>query len=150
MSSSGGISTDVAHNEAGSQDSTIAAGFDLPAVDQVLASLSGPSSSLPARDHEKIDQGKQYDMFCALKNVIEHAEGAAEAGNSFDLKELHASLEQADAEARRGRRDVDALRNVHAVLGHLWSCNSGYLVQAAEILANGSRDRESFGYLVDL
>ena len=134
MSVSGTVS-DAAH---------IIAGFDLPSVDQFLAGLSGPSSSLSARDHKKVDLTEQQEMFHALKVVVEHVDGTGEAASSHDLKELYASLEQADAEARHGRRDVDALRKVRTILEHLWACNSGYLAQAAEILANCSRDSKCF------
>lgn len=87
-------------------------------------------------------------MFRALKNVIENSEAITGAGNSFDLKELHASLEQADADARHGRRDTESLDSVKTILHQLWACNSGLLAQAAEILANGSRDRECLKFHV--
>ena len=119
----------------------LASGFDLPSVDQVLQSLPQISTSLLSRDAETIDSDEQKKMFLSLKSVIENAEGTAEAGSSFDLKELHASLEQADADARRGR-NLETLQSVHTTIQRLWSCNSEYLVQAAEILANGSRDRQ--------
>ena len=78
-----------------------------------------------------------------MREIIEKAQAVDEAGNSFDLKELHASLEEADANTKRGRRDADTLQSVNATLQKLWACNSEYLVQATEIIADGSRDRGS-------
>ena len=79
-----------------------------------------------------------------MAKAIEQTKRSSEADNSFDLKEVHASLEQANAEAGQGCRDVDALQSAQTILHRLWLCNSGYLTQAAEILANASRDRELF------
>ncbi|KAF7712443.1 Uncharacterized protein PECH_003238 [Penicillium ucsense] len=82
----------------------------------------------------------QQKMFRALRSIIENAEVGSEPANSFDLKELHASLEQADADARRGRRDPETLQSVLEIIHKLWTSDSEYLALAAEILANGSRD----------
>lgn len=118
-----------------------ASGLDLPSVDQVLQSLPQISTSLLSRDAGTIDSDEQKKMFLSLKNIIENSQGTAADGSSLDLKEFHASLEQADADARRGR-NLETLRSVHTTINRLWSCNSQYLAQAAEVLANGSRDRE--------
>lgn len=119
-----------------------ATGLELPSIEQVLSDLSEVSSSLPSRTSETLPQEEQEIMFRALKNVVEIFESSAESISSFDLKELHSSLEQADADASRGQRDAEPLQNVHTILCKLWSVNSGFLSQAAEALANGSRDRE--------
>lgn len=124
------------------QPSVPATSFDLPSVEQVLSGLPELSPSLSSRDTEPLSPEDQEKMFRALRTVIENAEGTAEAGNAFDLKELHASLELADADARRGRRDSESLQGVLKILNQLWASNSQFLAQAAEVLANGSRDRE--------
>jgi hypothetical protein len=111
-------------------------------VQQVFSELPELSSSLSDRGAETLTLEEQEKMFRALSAIIENAEAAAEAGNAFDLKELHASLEQADADARRGRRDPESLHSVLKLLNQLWASNSDFLAQAAEILANGSRERE--------
>lgn len=120
---------------------SVSSELDLPSVDQVLSGLPDISSILPVQD-ATVDLKDQEAMFRALKNIIEHAEQTSEVGNSFDLKELHASLGQAEEEARLGRRDATTLESVHTTLVQLWSCNSTLMAQAAEILANGSRDRK--------
>ncbi|KAJ5175473.1 uncharacterized protein N7482_001350 [Penicillium canariense] len=141
MASTSGISTsNVAGTEAARQPCVPATSFDLPSVQQMFTELPGSSPSLTTQGTERLDLEAQEKMFRVLKTVIEKADGAAEAGNAFDLKELHASLEQADADARRGRRDPESLKVVLKALEQLWVSNSEFLVQAAEVLANGSRD----------
>lgn len=131
-----------AGTEAARQPSVPATSFDLPTVQKILSELPEISSSLSSQETETLSLEDQEKMFRALKTIIENAEGTAEAGNAFDLKELHASLEQADADARRGRRDPESLQSVLNILNQLWASNSELLAQAAEVLANGSRDRE--------
>lgn len=121
-----------------------------PSIEEVLSDLpelsgSSESSSFPQRNSETLAQDEQEKMFRALKNVLDNFEPSddSESPESFDLKELQSSLEQADADARRGERNAGPLQNVHTILCKLWSVNSGLLSQAAEALANGSRDRES-------
>ena len=114
----------------------------LPPIKKILSDLPEVSSSLPPRT-ETIDSEEQQEMFRGLREIIEKAQAVDEAGNRLDLKELHASLEEADANTKRGRRDADTLQSVNATLQKLWACNSDYLVQATEIIADGSRDRRS-------
>lgn len=116
--------------------------FDLPSIEQILSGFPEKSTSLPPRNKEIVSQQEQEELLCTLKKAIEDAEHTADAGNSFDLKRLHASLEQADADARRGWQDSQSLRGVHAILVQLWSYQSDFLIQAAELLANRSRGRE--------
>lgn len=92
--------------------------LDLPSIEQILSGFPEKSTSLPPQNREIVSR------------------------TSFDLKRLHASLEQADADARQGAQDSQSLQSVHAILIQLWSCNSEFLTQAAELLANKSRDRE--------
>ncbi|KAJ5806978.1 hypothetical protein N7474_010570 [Penicillium riverlandense] len=126
MSASGGIST-TGHGAAN--------GWVLPPVEQITAELS-PSPPSLTKGTETIDSEEQKEMFWNVQNIIQKAD----EGTSYDLKELHASLEQADADSRRGGRNVESLDEVRTILYKLWSCNSEYLAQTAEALANGSRD----------
>ena len=121
-------------------------GLDLPSATQLLSEFPQGASSLPARGTETLDPEAQDKLFRSLKNIIENSEGTTATGNNFDLKELHASLEQADSEARHGRRGTESLDTVKTILYQLWAANSGLLVQAAEVLANGSLDREYIEY----
>ncbi|KAJ5170622.1 uncharacterized protein N7500_003405 [Penicillium coprophilum] len=143
-----GISTAqmAVHREAGNSVSR-KTDLDIPSVRQILSDLSEVNSSLPPRT-ETIDSEEQQEMLHELREIIEKAQVADEGGKSFDLSELHASLEEADASEKRGRRDAETLQSVRATLQKLWACNSEYLVQAAEIIADGSRDpswRAPFG-----
>jgi hypothetical protein len=140
MSSPGGISTQTTGQGAG--QSITKKDLELPSIKEILADIPEYSSSLPPRT-ESVGSEEQQEMFRGLRDIIEKAQEVDEAGNTFDLKELHASLEEADENSRRGRRDAETLQSVTATLHKLWACKSEYLVQATEIIANGSRDRES-------
>ncbi|KAJ5180737.1 hypothetical protein N7492_003947 [Penicillium capsulatum] len=121
------------------RDGPASSSLELPSVEKVLSELPEGSTSLSPRGAETLDSEDQSKMLRALKNAIENSEATTGTGNNFDLKELHASLEQADADAR-GRRRKESLDSAKAILDQLWNCNSDLLSQAAEILANNSRD----------
>ncbi|CAG8024779.1 unnamed protein product [Penicillium olsonii] len=110
---------------------------ELPSIREVLQELPGTVAALEVRT-ETIDLSKQQEMFYNLRNIVEQAQ--AEAENAFDLKELHSTLEEAEASSKRGYRNAQTLQSVCEILHRLWACESQYLVQAAEIIANGSRD----------
>lgn len=143
------ISTQRAAHGGAGPSPTRKPDLDLPVVKKIVSDLSSPSSSLPLRT-ETLDLQEQQEMFRGLRDIIEKAQEVDEARNSFDLKVLHASLEEADANTRRGRSDAATLKSVNATLQKLWACNSDYLVQATEIIANGSRDRESVRFAYQL
>lgn len=115
----------------------------LPSVEQILSELTAETPSLPTRGTETVQLEEQANMFCSLRSLLKKAEEEDE-GKCFDLRELHAALDQADADSRRGRRDLKALESVLVILHRLWECQSDYMAQAAEILADGSRDRKSY------
>jgi hypothetical protein len=140
MSSPGGIST-TQTTDHGAGQSITKKDLELPSIQEILADLSFPSSSI-VPGTETVDLKEQQEMFRGLRDIIEKAQEVDEAGSTFDLKELHASLEEADENSRRGRRDAETLQTVCATLHALWACKSEYLVQATEIIANGSRDRK--------
>ncbi|OQD80476.1 hypothetical protein PENANT_c035G00627 [Penicillium antarcticum] len=140
MSSQGGISTVQSSHGAGNQSVSKQGDWDLPPIKDIVSDLSGSSSLLPAQSSESFELEEQQAMFHALRDIIEKAQEVDEGGNNFDLKELHASLEEADATTKRGRRDADSLQSVVGTLNKLWNSKSEYLVQATEIIANGSRD----------
>lgn len=139
------ISIAAAAGKDGSQlaaSSFAAAALELPSIEQILAELPELSNSISPRSSDTLSQEEQENMFRALKNILDNFNVSNESSQSFDLKELHSSLEQADEDARRGQRDVSPLQNVNTILYKLWAANSGLLIQAAEALANGSRDRK--------
>jgi len=126
MSAPGGIST-AGH----------AIEWELPPLERIISDLS-PSPPSLAKGTETVNPEEQKNMFQTVQNIIQKAD----EGASYDSKKPHASLEQADADSWRGGRNVESLSDVCSILYKLWSCNSEYLAQAAEVLANGSRDGE--------
>ncbi|KAJ6015720.1 hypothetical protein N7540_010311 [Penicillium herquei] len=141
MASLGGINATHDAAQEASQSPVPVSVLDLPSVDKVLSGQLDILSSLQSRDTTEIALEEQETMFRALKNIIENAGELSVVGNNFDLKALHASLEQAEGEARLGKRDAKFLESVLDTLHQLWSCNSQFMSQAAEILANGSREQ---------
>lgn len=110
-------------------------GLDLPSIEKIISSFPEKPPSLPPRGKVTLSEQKQEQLLDALKKAIATFRGEADVGNGFDLKELHASLEQTDANYN--------LPSVPIILDQLWQCNSELLIDAAETLANESRDRES-------
>lgn len=139
MSVSSGISVTQMTDQEASQ-SVIKKDVELPSIREILTDLPATTSSLTPRT-ETLEAEAQQEMFRALKKIIEEAR-ATDAGKNFDLKDLQDSLEEADANSK-GHRDAETLTSVHDTLYKLWACRSEYLVQAADVIANGSRDRES-------
>ncbi|KAF5014315.1 hypothetical protein F66182_14746, partial [Fusarium sp. NRRL 66182] len=76
-------------------------------------------------------------MFRTLKQVLAKTERDEDV---FDVQELREALEYADTAAQEGRRGPQLLGGVAAILQKLWQSESRYLVEAAEALANASRD----------
>ncbi|KAL1963275.1 hypothetical protein VTN77DRAFT_8498 [Rasamsonia byssochlamydoides] len=119
--------------------------LEFPAVKTILSALTDSAPSAPARGHLSLQPEEQDEMFRALQNVLLKAD---ENEGNFDVKELVSSLEQADADSQRGQRNLKALEGVSSTLDKLWQSRSQYMAQAAEALANGSRDpswRAPFG-----
>ena len=77
-------------------------------------------------------------MFSALEAIFRQAE--QEEGVVY-LNELGTVFEEADARCKAGYIDVEALRNAKGILHTLWESHSRYLVDAANVLADASRDR---------
>lgn len=142
MSVSSEISVTPMTDQDASQ-SVIKKDVELPSAREILADLPTTTSSSLTPRTETVQVEAQQEMFRALKNIIEEVR-ATDAEKNFDLKDLQDSLEEADANSKGGHRDAETLTSVCDTLYRLWACKSEYLVQAAEIIANGSRDRESF------
>ncbi|OJD15793.1 hypothetical protein AJ78_03973 [Emergomyces pasteurianus Ep9510] len=102
--------------------------------------------SAPDRDGPKLLKEEEEEMFRALQTIFQTAE---EEDTNFDVQGLLKALGDADEDARRGRRNINTLKGVRDNLGLLWRSGSDYMVQAAEVLANGSRDpawRGAYGH----
>ncbi|OAX78332.1 hypothetical protein ACJ72_07362 [Emergomyces africanus] len=113
-------------------NSTLSTDTSLPAVPE---SPSPPSA--PDRNGPRLSKEEEEEMFRELQVIFQTAE--AEDGN-FDVQGLLKALGEADENARRGWRNSNALKGVRDNLDLLWRSGSDYMVQAAEVLANGSRD----------
>lgn len=120
---------------------SLADGIDLPTVESVIPDLTKLESLSPSTETEEvIPAEEQGQMFRALKEVLSKTEGNVDV---FDVQELRDALESADTAAQEGRRGPQLLEGVAAILQKLWQSESRYMVEAAEALANASRDRTS-------
>lgn len=84
-----------------------------PPIEQVLPQLGQDTPSLPPSGTTMVNVDDQKSSFCWLQAVMDKPEP-----------------------------DVEALRNVRTALDGLWASNSQYILPSAELLANGSRNRE--------
>ncbi|KAI9715185.1 MAG: hypothetical protein M1812_006164 [Candelaria pacifica] len=108
------------------------------------SSITSASPSLKDRGTVRLSQSQQQQMFSSLNAIFERAE---EAEGGVGVSELRAVSEPADANGRFENK-LDALKDVRGVLDQMWWGNSDFLVTAAEVLADGSRDpkwRKPFG-----
>lgn len=122
--------------------SSVSEEVNLPPVETILSTLGGPPApSVAVREYLDLSVEEQSQMYRALQDVLSKSE---ENEGSFDVEELRTSLEHADAETRRGQRSLQALEGVLATLEKLWYSRSQYMAEAAEALANGSRERKIY------
>ncbi|KAI9700816.1 MAG: hypothetical protein M1836_002185 [Candelina mexicana] len=104
------------------------------------------SASLGLKDRgiTELSKTQQQQMFSSLYAIFERAE---ESEGGVGVRELRPVSDTADYDGRYDHR-LEALRDVRGTLDQMWWCNSDFLVTAAEVLADGSRDpkwRKPFG-----
>ncbi|EAL84604.1 GTP binding protein, putative [Aspergillus fumigatus A1163] len=93
--------------------------IDCPSLGQILSQLSPPPSTLPVQTLSLVPVDEQEVLLRRLEDVLAEATGGAE---SFE--------------------------EVQTILNELWKCQSSYLAQAADALANGSRNDENRALVV--
>ncbi|KAI9755590.1 MAG: hypothetical protein M1835_000804 [Candelina submexicana] len=102
------------------------------------------SLGLKDRGITELSKTQQQQMFSSLNAIFERAE---ESEGGVGVRELRPVSDTADDDGRFDHR-LEALRDVRGTLDQMWWCNSDFLVTAAEVLADGSRDpkwRKPFG-----
>lgn len=77
-------------------------------------------------------------MFPSLEEIFQHASEAHKT--DLGVQDWHNRLRQADENSRRGLRDVEILKWIRTVLDQLRVSDTEDLLDAANVLANGSRD----------
>ena len=75
-------------------------------------------------------------MLSTLEAIIRGGQGIKNEASEDELRGLTVSG------SKRGRSRVEALMHARALLDQLWNSGSQALTRAAELLANGSRERE--------
>lgn len=105
-----------------------------PPVEDVLA-VAGygvPRSSLFPPGTETFNVEDQRSMLESVRNFVEKTD-------IEDIQELQRSFSQG---GRSRGHAVQSFDDMRVVLNHLWACKSDCLIDAAELLANESRDGE--------
>ena len=90
---------------------------EFPSVEAFLSDSTALQTSLPTQRTVFLSAEEQTNLLTSLQEILQNFEGENEA-------------------------DIEALKDVRSILDKLWSCKSDHLVQAANLLANGSRNRE--------
>lgn len=108
--------------------------LDNPSAEDVLGlvGFGVPHSSLFPPGMETFNADDQTTMFQSLQDFVRMT-------NVENIQELHRSFGRS---GRGGAHEVETLDDMRITLNHLWACKSDYLPQAAELLANESRDGE--------
>jgi hypothetical protein len=127
------------------QETTIA--NELPSVSSMLSKLENPTSlacsgeaeGLPAKGDGEEEEDR---LFHALKEVLLKTESGEEE-TAFDVRELRDALETAGILSEQERDPSQLVGGATSILQKLWQSKSRYMVDAAEALANASRDRET-------
>jgi hypothetical protein len=79
-------------------------------------------------------------MLRALENVIRNAE---EAEGGVGISELRSPEPEDDREEElRSDRKTVVLGEIRSILDQMWWSESSFLIRAAEVLADGSRERK--------
>ncbi|OKL62015.1 hypothetical protein UA08_02709 [Talaromyces atroroseus] len=116
---------------------------DMPSVDSVLSRLENPHSLALSGELEgflaKEDEEEHGRLLHALQKVLSKTESGDE-DTSFDVQELRDALEMTDAIAEQERHVPQMVGGAASILQKLWQSKSRYMVEAAEALANASRD----------
>ncbi|OJJ46349.1 hypothetical protein ASPZODRAFT_151918 [Penicilliopsis zonata CBS 506.65] len=110
--------------------------IELPSVVQVLSGLKTFPPYFQTENARSLSLEEQKDTLSSLLGHLEKVE----SGGNLNLSELQASLEGTDAIPKQDSRALESLEQIKALLETLRGCKSRYLVEAAEALANTSRD----------
>lgn len=96
----------------------------------------------PSRDSPSLSKEEAEGMFRTLREIFEPLE-QQQPQRSGELEDLTMSLELADKGTPDGHPNIQPLKDVTYKVDRLWRSRSEYMVNTVEVLANGSRDRES-------
>ncbi|KAE8148834.1 GTP-binding protein [Aspergillus avenaceus] len=103
--------------------------MECPPLSQIISELPPGTPQAAPAEPGSLSLEEQETLFCTLQEAIKAAEMRYEGESSSHVQQSTA-FEQAGS----------VFEGVQNVLSQLWKCRSGYMVQATEALANGSRD----------
>lgn len=91
--------------------------IEYPSVEEILSETTALPPRLPTERTDSLPAEEQASLLESLQKILKILE-AGDAG-------------------------VEAVQDVRLILDKLWKCNSDLLLQVANLLANGSRNRKS-------
>ncbi|PLB36983.1 putative GTP binding protein [Aspergillus candidus] len=103
--------------------------MDSPSLDVIISSLAPSSPAAAPSGSESLPLEEQKALLSALQDILRNAEAGGQITKASDAQDSTSSAQVGpDFETVRG------------ILDKLWACSSHLMVQAAELLANGSRN----------
>jgi hypothetical protein len=105
---------------------------EYPSLSQIMSELTSKPPAIAPGASKPLSLEEQRTLFDSLQNALRIAEIRYQVKQTTDAKEAKSSFEQVDA----------VFEGVQSILYQLWGSRSHYMVQAAEALANGSRNRK--------
>ena len=103
--------------------------MDSPSLDVIISSLAPSPPAAAPSGSESLPLEEQEALLSALQDTLRNAEAGGQITKASDAQDSTSSAQVGpDFETVRG------------ILDKLWACGSHLMVQAAELLANGSRN----------
>ncbi|KAB8231038.1 putative GTP binding protein [Aspergillus alliaceus] len=99
-------------------------------LSQVISELAPKPPALDPRASKSLSLEEQEILFNNLQDILKAAETRYQDSSMIEANKANFPFKQLDA----------AFEGLQDILLKLWECRSDYLVQAAEALANGSRN----------
>ena len=106
--------------------------MEYPSLSQIISSLAPMPPGLAPAVSEPLPLEEQRALFDTLEKTLRMAETRYQPSLTAQAEEDNLSFKQVDA----------LFEGLQDTLCRLWTCRSSFMVQAAEALANGSRNRK--------
>ncbi|KAE8349805.1 armadillo-type protein [Aspergillus coremiiformis] len=104
--------------------------MECPSLSQIIYGLAPMPPAITCGGSKSLPLEEQETMFNILQDALKHAEARYQDRRTTEAEEGNHSFKQVNA----------VFEGLQDILYKLWECRSRYMVQAAEALANGSRN----------
>lgn len=107
--------------------------MECPSLSQIISSLAPMPPALAPGVSKPLPLEEQRTLFDTFQEALNMAETRYQTIPTAEAEANNPSFEQVNA----------LFEGLQDILYRLWTCRSSFIVQAAEALANGSRNRKS-------